>query len=47
MEEKKSESKITKTKINDEYNKFDVFGSIFTLPNKYEVLKPLGSGAYG
>lgn len=38
---------IKKTKVNDEINKFDVYGSVFTLPVRYEVTKPLGSGAYG
>lgn len=41
------ENSITKTKINDEMTKFDVFGSVFNLPNRYDVTKPLGSGAYG
>lgn len=46
-EEKKSQKTITKTPINEDYNKFDVFGSVFVLPVRYEVTKPLGSGAYG
>jgi hypothetical protein len=38
---------IVKTKINDEMDKYDVYGSIFSMPIRYEVTKPLGSGAYG
>lgn len=45
--EHKKDPKITKTKLNDEYDKYDVYGSIFTLPVRYEVIKALGSGAYG
>jgi serine/threonine protein kinase len=46
-EDYKDASNITKTKINEEMNKFDIYGSIFNVPNRYEVNKPLGSGAYG
>lgn len=45
--EYKLDTKITKTKLNDEYDKYDVYGSIFTLPIRYEIIKALGSGAYG
>jgi hypothetical protein len=38
---------IVKTKIDENTNQFDVYGSVFTLPKRYEVTKPLGSGAYG
>lgn len=41
------EINVVKTKINDDLNSFDVYGSIFNLPNRYEVTMPLGSGAYG
>lgn len=41
------EINVVKTKINDDMNSFDVYGSIFNLPNRYEVTMPLGSGAYG
>lgn len=46
-ENKEGQSTIVKTKISDEMNKFDVYGSVFNLPSRYEVTKPLGSGAYG
>lgn len=42
-----NDPKITKTKIDDEYDKFDVYGSIFSLPIRYQIIKALGSGAYG
>lgn len=41
------DTNIVKTKLSDDLNKFDVYGTIFTLPARYEVTKPLGSGAYG
>lgn len=41
------EEEVIKTKINDEYNMWDVHGTKFTLPIRYEVKEACGSGAYG
>ena len=43
----KEDSSVKKTEIDDETNSFEVGGTIFTLPKRYEVYETLGSGAYG
>lgn len=43
----KQDPKITKKKIDEDSNSYDVYGSVFNLPKRYHVIKALGSGAYG
>lgn len=42
-----TDPRIIKSKLNAEYDKYDVYDSVFTLPIRYEIIKALGSGAYG
>lgn len=44
---KNEDKKITMTEIDEENNRWDVNGTIFNLPKRYEVFEVLGSGAYG
>lgn len=46
-ESNEEDVEVIKTKISEDLNSFDVYGSIFNLPVRYEVTMPLGSGAYG
>lgn len=44
---KKEETKVTMKEVDDEINRWDVNGTIFNMPKRYEVIEALGSGAYG
>jgi serine/threonine protein kinase len=47
MNKTKEPSKVIKTELDEEHNQFDVNGTMFNLPKRYEVIEALGSGAYG
>jgi serine/threonine protein kinase len=47
MDKEKKPSKITKKEIDEETVSFDVNGTIFNLPKRYDIIEVLGSGAYG
>lgn len=38
---------VVKKELNEEYNQWNVHGTCFTLPKRYEVKETCGSGAYG
>ena len=41
------DTQVQKTDSNGEYNSFLVFGTRFDIDKKYEIIDPMGSGAYG
>jgi hypothetical protein len=44
---KSSEEEIKKTETTGDFNVYMVLGSKFEVDKRYEIIDPVGSGAYG